>query len=342
MRGYRAALAALLVVAACDGNPFVPEETPPTNLPEELPGTEKPGSSKAITRYEARDDSGGEDSPTSGNGFAEDFTYNAATDTYTVDNLGFDGANGYKRGTRVATMGGYNVYEASRTEIDPLTNKPISQFLHRMVAARSDTGRTEFAIVRTGAYVDYGFGGFVIKRNSGVVLPTTGQAGYEGTYGGLRDYNGRPGLTYVAGNMTVAIDFEDFNDGDAVQGQITDRQLYDMNGNNVTASFLAALDEKYDPDDKVAPSTELPTLNFDVGPGVIDVNGEIRGYLGSYVTDYRSDVPNNVEFERGNYYAIVSGDDADEVVGVIVVEAPDPSNQSGTVRETGGFILYRR
>lgn len=332
------AVAALL--AGCGGNPFVEPEPENTALPEELPGTAKPGESTSITRYEAKDD-GGDESPYFGNGFAEDFTYDKATDTYVVDNLGFDGANGYKRGTKVKKMGGYNVYEASSTEIDPQTGVAIPQFLHRMVAAHSKTGRTEFAIVRTGAYADYGFGGFVIKRNDGVTLPSTGQAGYSGKYAGLRDYDGKAGLNYVSGDMTVAIDFEDFNDGDAVQGHVTNRQIFDMTGKNVTAAFLAGLDKRYDPDDKVAPSTELPTLNFKVGPGVIDTNGEIRGYLNSYVTDYRGETPNNVVFEDGKYYAIVSGEKADEVVGVIVVESPDPVNETGTVRETGGFILYR-
>lgn len=328
-------LAVLAVLSGCGGNPFVvPDDTVDPNLPPELPGTENPGASKALTRYEALDED-------NGNGFAEDFAYNATNDTYRVDNLGFDGANSYRRGRRVSQLGGYGVYEASATETDPQTGQPIPQFQHRMVAGISSTGRTEFALVRTGAYVGYGFGGFVIKRNDGVKLPTTGQAGYSGRYGGLRDFNGRPGLQYVEGNMTVAIDFEDFNDGDAVTGEVTNRQLYDMNGNNITASFLTALDDKFDPDDKVAPSTALPVLSFNVGPGVIDVNGEIRGNLGSRVVDYGGSTPNIVEYERGKYYAIVSGPNADELVGVIVVEAADPLNQSGTVRETGGFILYR-
>jgi hypothetical protein len=321
----------------------VPEEpvVDPTK-PEELPGTPNPTPRNGITRYEALEEG-------TGNGYAQDFTYDAAADTYTIDNLGFDGANVYSRGNRVATLGGYNVYEATRTEIDPQTGVAIPQFQHRALAAVSRSGRTEFAIVRTGAYRTYGFGGFVIKRNDNVSMPTTGQAAYTGQYAAVRDFNGIGGLEYSTGDMDIAIDFKDFNVGSAVQGTVQNRQIFDVNGNNITADVLAAMDAKYDPDDKVGPSTELPVLLFKVGPNATDVNGEIRGFLDSAVLDYRNDSstagqpprPTVTVFEDGNYYAIVSGTNADEVVGVIVVEAEDPRLDGVTVRETGGFILYR-
>jgi hypothetical protein len=326
---------ALLLLAACDGNPFLVEPEPD---PEELPGTENPSPNRGIIRVEPRGEAGSE---TEGNGFAEGFTYDAGTDTYTVDNLGFDGANAYERGTQVASLGSYNVYEATATEIDPQTGVAIPQFQHRMVAGVSTSGRTEFAIVRTGAYRGYGFGGFVLKRNDGVTLPTTQQAAYSGDYAAVRDFNGVGGLEYATGDMTIAIDFEDFNAGDAVRGQVTNRQVFDINGNNITSTILAAMDEKFDPDGVAGASTELPTLNFKVGPGVIDANGEIRGFLESAVVDYAGTRPQVVVYEEGNYYAIVSGPDADEVVGIIVVEAEDPRLDGVTVRETGGFILYR-
>ena len=46
-------------------------------------------------------------------------------------------------------------------------------------------------------------------------------------------------------------------------------------------------------------------------------------------------------FETGNYYAVMSGDQANEVVAVLVVTADDPRYSNVTVRETGGFILTR-
>jgi hypothetical protein len=127
-----------------------------------------------------------------------------------------------------------------------------------------------------------------------------------------------------------------------VQGTISNRRILDLNGTDITAQVLTAMDLRYDPDDEAPDLTQLPTLRFRVGPNAIDANGEIRGFLDSTVVDYRSDGPPSViTYETGNYYAIVAGPNADEVVGIIVIESLDPAFTNVTVRETGGFILYR-
>ena len=89
--------------------------------------------------------------------------------------------------------------------------------------------------------------------------------------------------------------------------------------------------------DLTAPLTKLPVLTFSVRPGVMDANGEIAGGIGSYYNDGGA----AETFETGEYYAIVAGEDGSEVVGVIVVTADDPRFDGVTVRESGGFILYR-
>ncbi len=324
-----------LLLAGCGGNPFLtPPEEPEVdpNLPEELPGTEAPAPNRSITRYEAREEE-------TGNGYAENITFDPATDTFSVDNLGFDGANLYERGAPVASLGPYRVYEASDIVNDPLTGRPIPQFQHRLIAGTGT--HTEFAIVRTGAYAGYGFGGFVMRRDGGVVLPTTGQAGYSGAYAGLQDFQGAGGLRYTTGDAFVAIDFEDFNDGDAVQGRIFNRQIFDMNGNNITAAVIGQINAEFSPEPGDPTISELPTILFRVGPGVIDVNGEIRGFLDSSLVDYRGDGAAVIEYEAGEYYAIVAGPNSEEVVGIIVVESDYPGIDNLTVRETGGFILVR-
>lgn len=334
----KAHLAFLLVLAACGGNPFlVPEPEVPPN-PDALPGTTTPSPNSAITRYEKFDSA-------SGNGYAEGVAYDAVSDTFSVDNLGFDGANAYSRGVAVANLGSYRVYEAAPLVTDPLTGMPIRQFEHRLLAGVSPTGNTEFAIVRTGEYVGYGFGGFVMRRNAAVNLPSTGQAAYSGDYAALRDFKGKVpgqnGLELATGDMTVAIDFRDFNDGRAVQGTISNRQIFDVNGNNITGSVLSALDDKFDPNDVVGPSTTLPILQFKVGPGVIDANGELLGGLNSVIADYSGTLPTGAVYEDGKYYGIISGNNAEEIVGIVVVESEDPRYDGVTARETGGFILYR-
>ena len=218
-----------------------------------------------------------------------------------------------------------------------MTGAPIAQFGHRAIYGVSTSGNTEFAIVRTGAYVPYGYGGFVYERDGEVVLPTSGQASYSGDYAGIRDFDGAGGLEYSEGDMTIAIDFNDFNEGAAVAGQVTNRAIFDVNGNDITDDVINALNI-----DNESSLTELPTLVFSVGPGSLDANGEMTGELTSSVTNADGAA---VGFEEGNYYAVISGDATqggqDEVVGIIVVEATDPRYEGVTVRETGGFILYR-
>ncbi|WP_068111794.1 hypothetical protein [Tropicimonas marinistellae] len=292
------------------------------------PGTTSPSAKKGIIRYEAYDED-------AGTGFARQVSYDSDTDTFLVNNLGFDGteATPYTRGVAVGSLGPFAVYEAVDTVVDPLSGEEIEQFPHKAIYGVSRSGATRFAIVRTGAYVDYGYGGFIYERDGSVVLPTEGQATYEGDYAGLRDFNGRDGVEYSTGTMNVDIDFEDFDNGGAVKGYVTDRAIFDIDGNEVTQDILDALAA-----DTGSTVTALPTLIFKVGPGHLDKNGEIAGEINSWKPGTGDSLE---EFESGNYYAVISGDDAEEIVGVIVVESEDPRYESVTVRETGGFILSR-
>lgn len=333
MRKPMTAMAALFVFTACDGNPFAAPETDTeaettTTSVVTLPGTENPTAGGSILRMEENDGTG--------NGFAEAYTYDAATDTFFIDNLGFDGANTYSRDDEVASLGPFQVYENVEFIFDSSNNTGIGQFQHKAIRAVSTSGNTEFAIVRTGAYVPYGFGGFIYQRNNGVTLPTSGQAFYTGDYAGIRDFDGQGGLEYVTGTATIAIDFEDFNDGEAVQGQIEGRQVFDVSGNEITADIIAA----YTANGQGVISTvadTLPTLFFTVGPGTMDAQGELTNGLIGYVSENGALTPT----ETGTYYAVVSGDNAEEIVGIVVVESTDPRAGNPTVRETGGFIVYR-
>lgn len=343
MNSAKTFLAACLLLAACDGNPFTPEEAPVdpgtdpgTGIDSDRvlpPGTANPTRSSGIFRREPTSEAGGN----TGDGYVGDVAYDSTTDTFTVDGLAFDGGNVYERGSSVGSLGPFAVYEADSLYFDDVTGKPISQFGHRALYGVSASGNTEFAIVRTGAYVPYGYGGFIYQRNGSVTLPTSGQATYQGDYAGIRDFDGAGGLEYSQGDMTISIDFNDFNEGSAVAGQVTNRAIFDINGNDITSDVINALNA-----DNEASLTSLPTLVFSVGPGALDANGEMTGKLSSSFTGADGAA---VGYEAGNYYAVLSGDATqggeDEIVGVIVVEAQDPRYEGVTVRETGGFILYR-
>ncbi|MFC6638732.1 hypothetical protein GV827_02505 [Sulfitobacter sp. JBTF-M27] len=297
------------------------------------PGTASPSPDETIFRKEALDGA-------SGNGFAEGVRYNSADDTFFVDNLPFDGSTDapYIRGVAVGSLGDYAVYEAVDQYPDSLNGSPINQFRHRAIYGVSQSGQTEFAIIRTGDYVGYGFGGFVYERNGTVNLPTTGQALYNGKGAGLRDYVNLGGLEYSTADVQIALDFDDFNadtgryEG-AVDGFLFNRRVFDLAGNEITNDIIGRLNEGNN-----ASLTAIPTAVFTISTNALDGNGEIVGELTSR---FANDAGQAVEYEEGQYYGIISGENADEIVGIIVTESSvDPSAE--TVRDTTGFTIYRQ
>lgn len=335
MSGYKGAIWALMLVSACGGNPFAPPPEDPVGdtTVSTLPGTAKPRAGAPISRYETFS--------AGGNGYVKDtdISYDAKNDRFHVNNLAFDGNNAYERATvtfagtgkPVGVLGDFDVYEAV-----PVPGDPAPTLQYRALRGVSSTGATQFAVVRTGSFTEYGFGGFVLSRNGSVSLPTTGRAMFNGSYSGLRDFTGQGGLEYVTGTMQLAIDFDDFDQGAGVVGTISNRQIYDINGNNITDDFLTAL--AYDPTDPLTKPAALPVLQFFLGPGSMDKNGELEGNV-------RSQQDNGTlaatDYEEGKYYAILAGNNASEVVGIIVVTSTDPRLSGITARETGGFVLYQ-
>jgi hypothetical protein len=343
------AVAAGLTVSACGGsgtNPFTANATSSatttgttntstgvTGSTTTPPGTTSPSPAVGIFRSEPTST----EIATGGNGYVTDVSYDSTTDTFSVDNLGFDGGNVYPRGTTVSSFGPYAVYEATSQFPDTVSGTPINQFTHRAIYGVSTSQNTKFAIVRTGSYIPYGFGGFIYQRDNAVALPTTGQALYNGVMAGLRDFNGSANLQYTTADISISIDFDDFNDttstrGDAVRGTISNRVIYDINGNDITSTVVAG----FEAENNITLGT-IPVATFTVGPGVMDDNGEILGSVQSYYTDSSGQTQ---VFEQGNYYAVVAGTNAEEIVGVVVLESTLAPNTS-SVRDTSGFIVYR-
>lgn len=355
------AVSALALLTACgDGQPFDLQETagedaagddgltepgddevtdPPDGVETDTlpPGTTDPSRDSAILRFEPRNDQGG-------GRITSPVTYDAETDTFTVDNLAFDGFNTYSRGTTVSSMGGYAVYEAEVAVTDFLDGDTVGQILpYRAIlgvsrnSVRDEDGnrvpRSSFAIVRTGGYIDYGFGGFVYEREGGVVLPTEGQANFSGGYGGIRVFNSRGGLEYVRGDMNIDIDFDDFNANSGVKGRITNREFFNSDGSSIaTGNGEGQL-----------PNPDVVFVITDGEGSSVDGNGEITGGVISTYVPEDADAP--VEYETGTYFAIISGDltdrsDGGEITGVMVLDSTDPRD-GVQAQETGGFILYR-
>ncbi|WP_299788010.1 hypothetical protein [uncultured Marivita sp.] len=318
------------------------DDTPIESDRELPPGTESPTASNAIVRREPRD--------AGGNGYANSYRYNADDDTFFVDGLGFDGdqpdGQRYTRSTPFGNLGPYALYEAPPTFPDSVTGTQIPQFETRAIYGVSGSGETEFAIVRTGAYINYGFGGFIYQRNGEVTLPSEGQGTYSGPYAALRDFNGRGGLEYATGQATVDIDFSAFRGNctppecdNAVRGRITNRRIFLPDGTDITGDYLDALGVSNE-----ATFQNMPVLTFFIGDGVADLNGENVGTLLSGSGDPGVDQTNNLP--SGAYYAVMAGDHTSlpggEIVGIIVTETDDPRQPGVTERETGGFIAVRQ
>lgn len=322
--------AALLALAACGGNPLNNDKNPgDTNPPP--PPTNTDTAAASISKTEAKS--------ADGSGYATNITYNSANDTLTVQNLAFTGDKTFTKDSTLSATGPYEVFDGPNSYADDITGTSINQFAYRAIYAKSASGATQFAIVRTGAYTTYGFGGFLYQRNGGVTLPTSGQANYAGSYEGLMDFNGSGGLALTTGTAAMQIDFSGFNStatgaaAAAINGTLSNRHVYDMNGNDLTNSLIAALNSKYS-----ASLTALPTALFNVGPGVLNSAGVATGALTSNVVGNTGTV--NI-YESGTYYVLLAGPNASEAVGVVVMTSTDPSNSSITQRETSGFLLMR-
>lgn len=335
------------------------------------PGTVNPTPDNSIVRREERSESGG-------GGFATNIQYrnDQGQDEFIVDNIAFDGNNVYTRGdpvTGVAQLGPFAVYEGAETTTDPVTGTTLNTFTYRAIYGRSTTGETEFAIVRSGSYIDYGFGGFIYQRNSedfdgnsvSLVLPDEGDAYYLGDYAGIRVFQGRSGLEYVQGQAEMLVDFKDFNDGNrGVALFVNDRRLFDISGNDVTEAYLTALAtngggtggglfgglDDLDDDDGSSSANlivsrdadgnvVLPRIRPEITPEIADANGEIVGGIQEIAT---FDDGSSQSISEGTYYAIMSGQTVGEIVGVLVIEGDDPRVSGTRVQETGGFVVYRQ
>lgn len=352
MTRFLAALLALTIVAGCgDGQPFFdedddggvtdpdPVDPDPTDPDPTDPDATDPLSTGTVRpplteEAIARGDIVRAEIPGDGGGLVSSVIYDSSNDTFLVDGLAFDGLNVYARGTPVSQLNGFAVYEADLVTPDSLTGDPIGQAVpYRALYGVSETTlsngdpRTSFAIVRTGAYTGYGFGGFIYERNGSVTLPVTGQAIYTGDYAGVRVFDGAGGLEYTTGDMFIQIDFDDFDSNDGIYGEISNRQAFDVNGDEIPLGGEGQL--------------ILPTVQLTVEQGDNDLlaNGEFSGAGVSLDLDGEA-------YETGSYFAVIAGDatavgDGGEIVGIIVIESDDPRFDDVSAQETGGFILTR-
>ncbi|QMU59806.1 MAG: hypothetical protein GKR98_17455 [Boseongicola sp.] len=131
--------------------------------------------------------------------------------------------------------------------------------------------------------------------------------------------------------MALVVDFGTFANGGAITGTISDRRV-------ISSETNLSIDDDVEP----VAGAGLPDLVFVVGPGVRDENGWASGSIGNYVD--AGGAP--TAFETGTYDVLLTGDTAEEMVGVIVVEGIDARNldligDGGTQIWTDGTIVYQ-
>lgn len=239
-------------------------------------------------------------------GEVNSLSYNAANDTLVINNLPFDGEDGVYTNTGIASVQGFGVYESGQTTED-------GQRKYFAVFRQSASGEVSAGAVGTGDYSGFGFGGAALARSTTAVsLPTTGEAVYTGRYGGIRILDDAAGGTgdveFVEGRVTLDVDFADFDTTGAVEGFVTNRVYYDVNGARIgTLPTIFLSTASINEDGTIGPSTA----------GTVDSQGD--------------------ELQSGTYEGLFGGATADEIAGVIIITGPETEGADIDVQETGVF-----
>ncbi|WP_417259307.1 hypothetical protein [Celeribacter sp.] len=161
--------------------------------------------------------------------------------TLTIEGMPFDGDGSYVRltsagnPTGVAGQNGqFYLYEnAESTQTDPVGGSTIDQFYYIALHQSKDVGDDSVYVTIVGSNQSSNLiplEGFVYGRTGGVVMATANQGKWTGDYAAVRTY-GDDMPDYVSGLMELEIDFDELNSAGAIRYVISDRQVFDTDGN---------------------------------------------------------------------------------------------------------------
>lgn len=241
--------------------------------------------------------------------------YDADRDELVINNLPFDGPDGvYERVQARIEVDGFGVYRS-------LVTDETGQRQYFAVFRQTDNGAA--GVVATPDYAGFGFGGTTTTRNnSNTTVPVTGEYVYRGLYGGARTYSDRGGIELVEGDVLIEVDIEDFDDTGAVEGRVTNRTAYGIDG---------------------VPLQPLPTIVFattsiDAETGVI-----AEGTAATRNTD-------GTTRDSGTYQGLFVGPNGEEIVGTVnisgsftsyrIVETVEVTDDQGIVTEEEVPLSY--
>lgn len=291
MKRTAAICALALVVAACDGNPFDDDEVDD--------GTETDPDTNAGSVYLDQDD----------NLVVNNIAYDEDRDVLMINNIPFDDPNNeYIRVTTEAFVNGFDAYQS-----DPAPGTAEMQYF--AIFRRSDSGESQVAASTSAEYIGVGFGGGgAQRRGDDPTLPTSGLYTYNGEYGAVRTVLNAIGngdrVEYITGDAQLAADFGDFDDIGAVNGRITNRNLYDDTG----------------------------ALIGSIEGGISLANGEIDTSNGTISSSTTVALANDGSTTgTGEWQGVFAGPNGEEIAGILFVDGTH-ENTGETVREIGGFV----
>lgn len=231
---------------------------------------------------------------------ANKFQYNATTDTISINNLPFDLAGTYVRYPSL-DRNGFKAY----------LDNTVAPGAKTYVALYNATANVQAGVVATGNYLNYGYGGQMFGNAQTVSFPATGQAHYAGTYAGIRVYEGG-GLGFSDGQVSMDVDFNDFDTIGAIDTYVSNRNAYDSSGALIGV---------------------LP-----------DLSGTTTSFNGNRIkqTSMTELFPGGTTGSVGTLDGIFGGNSGTEIAGVIVLTGPDPLSPGQNTKETGAFLLLRQ
>lgn len=294
-----AAPLALVLLAACDGNPFV--DTPGSDGGDPDPDT----GTSALYGTEIEEDL-----------TMNSLEYDEANDELIVNNIPFDGNSATNGQARYVRVGGLGASAFARYESVETAETGRRQYY--AVFRRSTSGEAQAAAIATDEYVGFGFGGVTAQRTrASINMPGEGEYVYTGEYAAVRAFDesqaGAPGsVQYVTGTVELDVDIADFDVTGAVEGIIRNRTLFDENGNQIGAlgEFLSLATGEID--FELEQITQSTAALFPSGGGEALASGSWAG--------------------------VFAGPDGNEIAGIVILEGTvTEDGDSGTYRETGVF-----
>lgn len=351
MYRFFAALALAMALASCTssggGNPLNDNEDGTIGGCDQPLVDEDDGCNDADTGGGSTDP----DDPSIYRGDVTGMTYDPDTGIVTFDGLPWDGDNTYNRNDAVSDSSAFA--DASSFDVYTKTNGTTTYYA---VFRRSSDGYSQGGGVNTDRYITYGFGGSAAQRVSGTGALPSSQTTYmfRGEYAAVRTITSETDgstIQYVSGTIKLDVDTEDFDDTGTVGGVIQDRHFFDTDGNELfttdTESGLDVRDQEYISLTTGAIDFDNWTVSSDAGSAVIVANNSRP------VPEEGADPADPSRMlTSGNWEAIFTGPNGEEVAGAVFVEGQGAigiSEEDGqtiilthdTIREVGAFVARR-